>query len=123
MKRMRVAVVSALVWLAGTGFALEFPGANPGIPTAVEKDGCLTLSNDVIPVSWGNNDGHLAPEAIQNKLSSQSHSKLGRNLFRNKMIYFKWDKAGSLVSPHFMALLRCAEEMRKVDPEVFCKSA
>lgn len=33
--------------------------------------------------------------------------------------FFKWDRAGSGVSPHFMALLRIADELRKVDPQLF----
>jgi hypothetical protein len=32
---------------------------------------------------------------------------------------FKWDKAGEGVSPHFMALLDVARNLRKQDPEVF----
>ncbi|AQT67742.1 Alpha-galactosidase [Anaerohalosphaera lusitana] len=33
--------------------------------------------------------------------------------------YFKWDRAGSGVSPHFMALLRLARDLRKENPDVF----
>jgi len=33
--------------------------------------------------------------------------------------YFKWDKAGEGVSPHFMALLSVARDLRKVDPKLF----
>lgn len=33
--------------------------------------------------------------------------------------FFKWDRAGSGVSPHFMALLRLADELRQVNPELF----
>lgn len=38
---------------------------------------------------------------------------------RNRVNYFKWDKAGGGVSPHFMALLRCAEELRRINPDLF----
>jgi len=38
---------------------------------------------------------------------------------RNKVNYFKWDKAGDGASPHFMALLSCARELRQVDPNLF----
>ncbi len=33
--------------------------------------------------------------------------------------YFKWDKAGDGVSPHFMALLRIARELHAADPELY----
>lgn len=33
--------------------------------------------------------------------------------------YFKWDKAGHGVSPHFMNLLGIANELKKIDPSVF----
>ena len=33
--------------------------------------------------------------------------------------YFKWEKAGSGVDPHFMALLRIAEELKKEDPNLY----
>jgi hypothetical protein len=38
---------------------------------------------------------------------------------KNKVNYFKWDKAGDGASPHFMALLSCARELRQVDPNLF----
>ena len=38
---------------------------------------------------------------------------------KNKVNYFKWDKAGEGASPHFMALLSCARELRQVDPNLF----
>jgi len=42
------------------------------------------------------------------------------NLMRkNRVNYFKWDKAGAGVSPHFMALLACADELRQIDPQLF----
>ena len=42
------------------------------------------------------------------------------NLMRkNRVNYFKWDKAGAGVSPHFMALLACADELRQSDPQLF----
>ncbi len=33
--------------------------------------------------------------------------------------FFKWDRAGGGVSPHFMGLLRISDELRKVNPGVF----
>lgn len=33
--------------------------------------------------------------------------------------FFKWDRAGGGVSPHFMALLHIAGELRKVNPDLF----
>lgn len=33
--------------------------------------------------------------------------------------YFKWDKAGSGVDPHFMALLRIAGELKSVKPDLY----
>lgn len=33
--------------------------------------------------------------------------------------FFKWDRAGSGVSPHFMALLRISEQLRGINPDVF----
>lgn len=33
--------------------------------------------------------------------------------------YYKWDKAGSGVSPHFMSLIRCGSELKKHDPKLF----
>lgn len=33
--------------------------------------------------------------------------------------YFKWDKAGSGIDPHFMALLRVAEELKREDPDLY----
>jgi len=38
---------------------------------------------------------------------------------RNKVNYFKWDKAGDGASPHFMALLACAKELRRINPQLF----
>ena len=38
---------------------------------------------------------------------------------RDKVNYFKWDKAGDGASPHFMALLACARELRRIDPSLF----
>jgi len=38
---------------------------------------------------------------------------------KNKVNYFKWDKAGGGVSPHFMALLACARELRQINPDLF----
>ncbi|QQL45026.1 alpha-galactosidase [Sulfuriroseicoccus oceanibius] len=33
--------------------------------------------------------------------------------------YYKWDKAGSGVSPHFMALIQCGRELKQHDPKLF----
>lgn len=33
--------------------------------------------------------------------------------------YFKWDKAGEGVNPHFMSLLRLADELHEADPSLF----
>lgn len=33
--------------------------------------------------------------------------------------YFKWDKAGEGVTPHFLALVRIASELRRANPKVF----
>lgn len=33
--------------------------------------------------------------------------------------YFKWDKAGSGVSPHFMALIQCGQALKQHDPKLF----
>ncbi|GAA5495907.1 hypothetical protein Rhal01_02088 [Rubritalea halochordaticola] len=33
--------------------------------------------------------------------------------------YYKWDKAGSGVSPHFMSLIRCGSELKEHDPKLF----
>ena len=33
--------------------------------------------------------------------------------------YYKWDKAGSGVSPHFMSLIQCGRELKKHDPQLF----
>lgn len=33
--------------------------------------------------------------------------------------FFKWDRAGSGVSPHFMALLKISEQLRRINPDVF----
>lgn len=33
--------------------------------------------------------------------------------------FFKWDRAGSGVSPHFMALLRISDQLRDINPDVF----
>ena len=33
--------------------------------------------------------------------------------------YYKWDKAGRGVSPHFMALIQCGRELKKYDPKLF----
>jgi hypothetical protein len=38
---------------------------------------------------------------------------------KNQVNYFKWDKAGDGVSPHFMALLSCARELRQINPDLF----
>lgn len=41
-----------------------------------------------------------------------------RFIREDKVAYFKFDKAGSGVNPHFLALLRICKELRKVDPQV-----
>ena len=38
---------------------------------------------------------------------------------KSRVNYFKWDKAGEGVTPHFMALLACADELRRIDPQLF----
>lgn len=38
---------------------------------------------------------------------------------RDGVNFFKWDRAGDGVSPHFMALLGISQELRKVDPKLF----
>lgn len=38
---------------------------------------------------------------------------------KDKVNYFKWDKAGDGVSPHFMALLSIANELRRENPHLF----
>jgi hypothetical protein len=40
-------------------------------------------------------------------------------MVKNKVNYFKWDKAGAGVSPHFMSLLACAGELRQINPDIF----
>lgn len=43
-----------------------------------------------------------------------------RSLMRDDHVrYFKWDKAGDGVNPHFMALLKLAGELHADDPELF----
>lgn len=37
----------------------------------------------------------------------------------NKVCYFKFDKAGNGVNPHFLGLLRVCRELRAVDPNIF----
>ncbi len=37
----------------------------------------------------------------------------------DKVAYFKFDKAGNGVNPHFLALLNICRELRKVDPNLF----
>ncbi len=45
---------------------------------------------------------------------------LSKNLMTNDGVnYFKWDRAGEGVSPHFMGLLNIANELRTVNPKVF----
>jgi hypothetical protein len=38
---------------------------------------------------------------------------------KDSVNYFKWDKAGDGVSPHFMALLSIANELRTINPKLF----
>lgn len=38
---------------------------------------------------------------------------------KDKVTYFKWDKAGDGISPHFMALLSIANELRRENPRLF----
>lgn len=38
---------------------------------------------------------------------------------KDKVTYFKWDKAGDGISPHFMALLSIANELRRENPHLF----
>lgn len=44
--------------------------------------------------------------------------KCTRFIREDKNAYFKFDKAGSGVNPHFLALLRVCRELRLVDPQV-----
>ncbi len=46
----------------------------------------------------------------------EEHLKLMRDYQVN---YFKWDRAGEGVNPHFMALVRAANELRRADPNLF----
>ncbi|MCW1925019.1 alpha-galactosidase [Luteolibacter arcticus] len=42
------------------------------------------------------------------------------DLMKNDRVgYFKWDKAGDGVNPHFMSLLKIAEELHTADPSLF----
>ncbi|XBD73082.1 hypothetical protein ABFY27_09155 [Akkermansia massiliensis] len=38
---------------------------------------------------------------------------------KDKVTYFKWDKAGDGISPHFMALLSIANDLRRENPRLF----
>lgn len=68
--------------------------------------------------------GALPQDASEFDLSIPSY----RNWFRDRcaslmqddgVAYFKWDKAGKGVSPHFMALLGVSHDLRQIDPKVF----
>jgi len=57
-------------------------------------------------------------------LSEDAYYQWFRDKCRSLMLdcgvnYFKWDKAGHGASPHFMALLSVARELREVNPDVF----
>lgn len=47
------------------------------------------------------------------------HDRCAEFIQDNQVNYFKWDKAGDGVTPHFMALLRCGKELRQINPGLF----
>ena len=70
------------------------------------------------------NMGLIPQDAKELDLSYPGYGKWYLNRCRDLMQkdgsnFFKWDRAGDGVSPHFMALLDISKELRKVDPELF----
>ena len=68
--------------------------------------------------------GLLPEDAQEMDLASPGYYKWYLDRCRNLMQqdgvnFFKWDRAGDGVSPHFMALLDISRELRKVNPELF----
>jgi hypothetical protein len=81
MTKIWIATVAALL-LARAALALDFPGPAPGRPRAAERNGCFTLENDVLAVSWHVEKGQVLTERIENKLSGQTHRDLAAPLIR-----------------------------------------
>lgn len=70
------------------------------------------------------NKGIIPPGTKEFDLSMPGYYKWFRDrcaqlMKEDGVNYFKWDKAGDGVSPHFMALLSIARELRKVNPSLF----
>jgi hypothetical protein len=68
-------------------------------------------------------NGMIAPGSKDLDLSYPPYFKwfLDKNtrlITEDKVAYFKFDKAGNGVNPHFLALLRICHELRKVDPNL-----
>ena len=73
--------------------------------------------------AWARKDG-LIPSNSELDLSQPGYKKWFQNrclqLMREAGVNgFKWDKAGDGVSPHFMALLDVAHNLREENPELF----
>ncbi len=61
---------------------VEFPGPQPGMAQASEKNSIWTLENSVISASWKLRDGFLEPSSLANLLTGVPFDQTGRVLFR-----------------------------------------
>ncbi|MCX6877811.1 MAG: hypothetical protein NTW21_28970 [Verrucomicrobia bacterium] len=65
-----------------TTLGVEFPGPPPGKARATQRDGAITLGNDVLAVSWSAAGNILRPVSLSNKLTGQAYSQDGCEVFR-----------------------------------------
>lgn len=75
-------------------------------------------------VALAKEKGVLPQDAKEFDLSYPTYYQWFKNrcsslMKKDKVNYFKWDKAGDGVSPHFMALLSIANELRRENPGLF----
>ena len=73
-------VAAAPVTMATLG--VEFPGPPPGKARATQRDGIITLGNDVLAASWSAAGNILRPVSLSNKLTGQAYSQAGCEVFR-----------------------------------------
>ncbi len=64
------AAVLVVLFLAGRGWAFEFPGPAPGHGQGKISQSELVLENRILSCTWGISGGQLKPKCVTNKLSA-----------------------------------------------------
>jgi len=109
----------------------RFPGGFKSLRKELAKHGAVMgiwispmggYGGDKQRTAWARKMGLITGDKLD--LADEAYRRWYRDkcvglMKENGVNYFKWDRAGSGASPHFMALLEIAHELRKVNPELF----